>query len=648
MKLNMKKVTHQIFKYSILSLFPVLLLQCKFDKILQPASAQFDQIIEIEITVSDNLVPEPNAHKGLLCMLIPDDWSFVSATYNGDIGSGTLAPSAAWADSAEACYPAHGFAGGMQWLALLSDSGYAYDDPISIDVNVKLRTGQREGCFDLAYLVTKATPNLICSQWTPLSYPHRIGIPDSCQPEAKYKTETAPDWDARFDRQSGWTGADGIYSIPLNGSELPDPSAEKETLLLFSDTFIGEVNAQDGRESTRLINNSYAMLRGNDPSEDFIDFFWSTVNDKPATVFVPDTPESKDGDWYWLMDGIAIGDSVYVYALRLDHSADPFKLIGVNLLVFALADDGTIQNYRQMDTPLYFENKSKGWEIVLGQALMPMKAESGNPDTDGYIYVYGTRSSVLKKDMVVARVVPRHITDFAAYEFWDGQQWQDNIACCAAITSFISQEFSVSPLSDGSYIAVFQTGQSVAVRRGSSPLGPFDFYRLIYDCPEPAISPNVFVYNAKAHPHLSRNDRLLISYNVNTTDFSENLNNADIYRPRFIELSFEDSAFTNLEAPRGPIAGPAKFELQSNYPNPFNSMTTIRFVLHDAGRLKLSIYNITGQRIMELENDFKPAGSYRMQWDGKDGQGKNVASGIYFCRMLYNGQRQSTRLLLVK
>ena len=61
-----------LYKIAVVSLL-IILLQCRFDSINQPRSAQPGEIIEITLTIYDDLVPEPNAHKGLLCVLIPDD-----------------------------------------------------------------------------------------------------------------------------------------------------------------------------------------------------------------------------------------------------------------------------------------------------------------------------------------------------------------------------------------------------------------------------------------------------------------------------------------------------------------------------------------------------------------------------------------------
>ena len=77
-----------------------------------------------------------------------------------------------------------------------------------------------------------------------------------------FHTEPAPEWDALFDRDSGWTGADGIYSIPLDGNDgLAAAGPASRTLFLFSDTAIGEVAPNDRRlPGTTLVNNTLAIF----------------------------------------------------------------------------------------------------------------------------------------------------------------------------------------------------------------------------------------------------------------------------------------------------------------------------------------------------------------------------------------------------
>ncbi len=617
----------------------IFVIQCRFDKILQPKSAAPGEVINIDITVSDDFVPEPNAHKGVLGILIPQDWKFVSGKYQGTVGKGILQLSKAWADSIEKVYPASTMGKEMRWIALLSDSGYAYEKPITINVNVKLKVGEKRGCFDLAYLVTKATPNLINTTWTPLSFPHRIGIPDSCENTDIYKGKAAPEWGNLFNRKSGWTGSDACYSIPLNGMDRFQDSYEGQTLFLFGDTFIGSVDSSGSRHDVTLINNSYAILNGSLPDPGKINFFWDTdEQNKARSVFVPKTANSNPGDWYWPMDGIAIDDSVYVFTLRLKKGANfSFEPVGVSLISFTSDVTSGIKTYRQKDTPLFLKDNG----IIFGQAVMPLTAAAGYPKGDGYIYVYGPKSSFGKKDLVAARVLPENISDFSLWKFWDGKGWTTDIGNCAPITGFISQEFSVTPLPDGKFLLTFQIGNQVAVRIGESPVGPFDIYRKVWDCPEVRQNKDIFVYNAKAHPHLSPPGKLLISYNVNSSNFGDLFRNANIYRPRFITI---DISSHNPPAMRKNQLA----DLFQNYPNPFFAKTKIKYYLRKSGKVKLDVFNILGQKVRTLVDEFQENDTYLIYWDGKNSQGTKVASGLYVYRLKVNNCIESRKMVLLR
>ena len=328
-----------IFLLILLSIFS----NCKFLKIDQPASAEPGETIDISLTVYDDVVPEPNPHKWVLCVLVPNDWSFMSGEYSGSTGSGIVELNPAWADSAEIYYPASDMGENMKWIGMTSDTGYTYDAPITVDGFLKLQVGETEGKFNLAYLVTKATQGLLGTGWTAISYPHCFGIPDSCQPAQTYKVETAPEWDALFDRKSGWTGSDATYSIPLSGKDVYSDNQEEKTLFVFGDTFIGDVNNNDQRFNTSMIRNTAGVLQAREPIEAAMSFLWYTdTQNKPAALFEADTPDSKPGDWIWPMDGIAIGDKIYVFGLRLMDGEYIFKLIGATLISFSLDSSNNI------------------------------------------------------------------------------------------------------------------------------------------------------------------------------------------------------------------------------------------------------------------------------------------------------------------
>ena len=75
---------------------------------------------------------------------------------------------------------------------------------------------------------------------------------------------------------------------------------------------------------------------------------------------------------------------------------------------------------------------------------------------------------------------------------------------------------------------------------------------------------------------------------------------------------------------------PAKFMLKANYPNPFNPSTNIEYQISENGKVALNIYDVLGQKVRTLVDEIQPAGSYRVQWDGRDQNGKLLPSGIYF------------------
>jgi len=76
-----------------------------------------------------------------------------------------------------------------------------------------------------------------------------------------------------------------------------------------------------------------------------------------------------------------------------------------------------------------------------------------------------------------------------------------------------------------------------------------------------------------------------------------------------------------------------QFALMSSYPNPFNPATTISFDLYANSNVDLSVYNMMGQKVTTLVNEFKEVGSYDVDWNGADNTGASLASGIYMVKL---------------
>ncbi|MBN1560278.1 S8 family serine peptidase [candidate division KSB1 bacterium] len=93
---------------------------------------------------------------------------------------------------------------------------------------------------------------------------------------------------------------------------------------------------------------------------------------------------------------------------------------------------------------------------------------------------------------------------------------------------------------------------------------------------------------------------------------------------------------------------PAEFELSRNYPNPFNSTTTIRYTLPAEMDVRLVIYNTRGQQVVTLVNGKQSAGSFAACWDGFDSDGNLVPSGLYFYKLDAGGLTAVNKMTVIK
>ena len=87
-------------------------------------------------------------------------------------------------------------------------------------------------------------------------------------------------------------------------------------------------------------------------------------------------------------------------------------------------------------------------------------------------------------------------------------------------------------------------------------------------------------------------------------------------------------------------------------PNPFNAETTIRYALRGPSAVRLTIYDMLGQRIRVLVDGIRTEGVHAVVWDGRDERGGQVGSGTYFCRLEARGAEgelgEAVRMTLLK
>jgi len=105
---------------------------------------------------------------------------------------------------------------------------------------------------------------------------------------------------------------------------------------------------------------------------------------------------------------------------------------------------------------------------------------------------------------------------------------------------------------------------------------------------------------------------------------------------------------TGVDDGGDPPNAPDKFALFQNQPNPFNPETEISYYLPEGCEVKLTIYNILGRRIRTLFDGYQNVGTNTIIWDGKDDQGNQVSSGIYFYRLQAGEFNQTRKMNLLK
>lgn len=93
---------------------------------------------------------------------------------------------------------------------------------------------------------------------------------------------------------------------------------------------------------------------------------------------------------------------------------------------------------------------------------------------------------------------------------------------------------------------------------------------------------------------------------------------------------------------------PVRFKLLQNFPNPFNSATTIKYDQAIEGRIRLTIFNVLGQKVRRLVDRIQPVGRYEAVWDAKSDRGETVASGLYFYKLDGPGFSSTKKLIHLK
>ena len=128
---------------------------------------------------------------------------------------------------------------------------------------------------------------------------------------------------------------------------------------------------------------------------------------------------------------------------------------------------------------------------------------------------------------------------------------------------------------------------------------------------------------------------------------------SDFVNHMVIRVTFDGAdAKTAIAEPKQ--SAPAVLALEPGYPNPFNASTTIPYSLASPSQVELSVYDVAGRRVRVLVRESLKAGRHIILWDGRDDDGSELASGVYFYRLrlgddpLFSREHLTRKLLLLR
>lgn len=93
---------------------------------------------------------------------------------------------------------------------------------------------------------------------------------------------------------------------------------------------------------------------------------------------------------------------------------------------------------------------------------------------------------------------------------------------------------------------------------------------------------------------------------------------------------------------------PKAFGLDQNYPNPFNPTTQVRFALPTNAHVRLTVFNVLGQEVKTLVDQDMAAGTHEVTWNGRNEDGGQVSSGIYFYRISADNFSATKKMMMLK
>jgi hypothetical protein len=319
-----------------------------------------------------------------------------------------------------------------------------------------------------------------------------------------------------FAKDPVWRGADGAASVDLGKGKV---------LWLFSDTFISDSGGS--RRKSEIIRNSIAIQSGYDIETASLKYYWNRFGDKPAAFF-----QAKNEQWFWVGHGIMIKDRLLIFLLKEKEvkTGLGFETTGwAAVLILNPTDDPSVWKMK------YIEGGDTYGTTAGSAAILK---------DDNYMYAYGAVEPGTHEVYLLRWALKDAYTgNLATPQWWMTDKWGERMKSDPAPKPLFTgaTEYSVhydSILKKYIQVQSFGFGEStIGMRMADRPQGPWSDPYMIFTPDYEGIK-KPFMYSAKTHPELS-GKACYITYNINSFDFEELLDQQAIYFPKFIELRID-------------------------------------------------------------------------------------------------------------
>jgi hypothetical protein len=121
-----------------------------------------------------------------------------------------------------------------------------------------------------------------------------------------------------------------------------------------------------------------------------------------------------------------------------------------------------------------------------------------------------------------------------------------------------------------------------------------------------------------------------------------------VFSPAPVQVWLNATPTTSVREGAGNHPSPEGVRILKNHPNPFNPATTIHYTLQRPSTVGLTVHNASGEKVRTLEKAMRSAGEHAVVWDAKDDSGREVGSGVYFCRLESDAGIHVNRMALIR